>query len=98
MRYLIGLSAVALAVACFAVALFIQPSQAQDCPAPLPDTVAAVEASGGELVDLIDVRSEHFDQLVVIVVGGSLVIGGVKDGCLVTPPIPLDTVKAVTPA
>lgn len=73
-------------------------AHAEECAANLGDTVAAVESAGGELIDLVDVRSDHFDQIVIVELRGALIIGGVKEGCMVTPPIPLDTVREVTPA
>lgn len=71
---------------------------AQDCLVPLGETISDVEAKGGAFIDLVDVRSDHFDQIVILTMAGGLFVGGVKDGCIVTPPIPLDTVEPVTPA
>lgn len=81
---------------------FCAPLKAQECRDPIDKVVADVVSEGGYLVDLIDVRSEHFDQLLVIVAknkdASRLIIGGVKDGCMVTGPVPLDTVEPVTGA
>jgi hypothetical protein len=97
MRYFIGLCVIALAVAMLAGGLLTWPAQARPCEA-LDGVIAVIEDRGGVLVDLIDVRSDHFDQLLVVVVGDKLLIGGVKAGCMASPPLPLDSVAPVTPA
>jgi len=78
------------------------PASAEECADTVGEAVAAVEASGGYLVDLIEVESDHFDQLLVIIARGTtkdaLIIGGVRNGCMVTGPFTLDSVEPVTPA
>lgn len=91
-----SLTLAVLAVVC---GLFwTMPLMAQSCPAPLDKTVGDIQAAGGEFIDLIDVRSDHFDQVLVVVVGNRLLIGGVKNGCMASPPLPIDSVEQVTPA
>lgn len=88
-------------VGLFVLAIYAPAALAQDCE-PLPKAVADIESHGGSLVDLVDVRADHIDQLLIAIVRGgekdTLVIGGVKDGCMVTPPFRFDTVEPVTPA
>lgn len=96
MKYLIGLLA-----GIVLIALGLWPVKAQSC-ASVESVVADIVESGGYVVDLIDVESDHLTQLLVFVAKGTekdaLIIGGVKDGCMVGGPIALDTVERGTPA
>jgi hypothetical protein len=101
MRYIIGLCVIALAVAMIAAGLFTWRAEAQDCTR-LETVIADIEKHGGYMVDLIDVKGDHVNQLAIFVAKGSerdaLIIGGVRNGCMVGGPIAVDTVEPVTPA
>ncbi len=70
---------------------------AGDVPVPqcftVSEAVAEAEASGGKLINLIDVPGEHVDQMLFAVVNGTIAMWGVKQGCMVGPVVPLDDVK-----
>lgn len=94
-----GLVAVVLAVTLLLA--FCAPIKAQSC-APLEQVIADIEKGGGYVVDLIDVKGDHINQIVIFVAKGperdALIIGGVRNGCMVGGPIAVDTVEPVTPA
>lgn len=98
-RLAIGLTIVCVGLV---LALFIAvPIRAEDRPPEcygVDRVVSEVTAAGGSFIDLVDVRSDHFDQLLIVVAGGRLLIGGVKGGCMASPPVALDSVAPVTPA
>lgn len=71
---------------------------AQDCPTPLSRAISAIEAQGGHLVDLVEVDTEHADQLLLMEIPGALIMGLVMDGCMVSGPRVVDTVARGTPA
>jgi hypothetical protein len=76
-----------------AMMLALSPVMAQDkpaeCASPIDKIVAQVIEGGGEFVDLIDVPGKDVDQMMVLRMGNAVVIGMVKDNCVVSPPIPL---------
>ena len=76
-----------LITAALAVAFFMPNAQAQEC-ITLPDVVLQIE-KGGVFVDLVDIRGDGFNQMLVAVLGDALVVGFVLDGCVVSDPFPV---------
>lgn len=90
MNKLIAFAALALAGVCFAIAFLVpNPARAAECSMTVSAAVADTQANGGELVDLVDVPAIAFDQVLFVTMGGLLWTGYAKDGCLVTPPMPI---------
>ena len=79
-----------LITAALAVAFFMPSVQAQEC-LTLPDVVLQIE-KGGVFVDLVDIRGDGFNQMLVAVLGDALVVGFVLDGCVVSDPLPVASV------
>lgn len=75
----------------------LSPAVAQDkpaeCASPIDKIVAQVMEGGGELIDLVDVPGKDVDQMMVLRIGNAVVVGMVKDNCVVSPPIPLMEAK-----
>ncbi len=101
MKAIIAIGVLAIAAACFALALYVGPVTAQSC-AKLEDVITDIEQGGGYVVDIIDVKGDTINQLVIFVAKGNLkdalVIGGERNGCMVGGPLAVDTVEPVTPA
>lgn len=61
---------------------------------PVSAAVMGAESLGGHMIDLIDIPGQNAEQLLIAVADGAVQVWGVKDGCMVGVPVPLDTLKS----
>ncbi len=97
MRYLLGLSAIALAAALIGVALFTGPSKAQACVSVAEDRAKA-EAAGIEWLGIVDVPFTDGIEFVYYSAKGTTYFSPVFSGCVSRTALPLGQYVAVTPA
>jgi len=89
MKYIILFCIAALSIAA-AVVLTPPPAFAQACQS-ISDVLTIIEKADGELIDLIDVNGDGFDQVIIAEMAGTILVGKALNGCTVGGPSVLGT-------
>lgn len=62
---------------------------AQTCVDSIEQAVSGINDQGGIFLGIVDVPGAGFDQMLVFLAGGSIVVGLAERNCMVSDPIPL---------